>query len=198
MCRQRCFLVVAAALAIPASAGACGFCVSLGSNSLTLPHPNAIEIAVATRGALDRGILRTKPLVPTALWQGPGKGQGMMALDRIPPTELVKVWGITILGPAANNQAFSVHFLFIDTEHSCGLTVRKGVVVYESKPATPCDARVVTTRAVFHALVAGELGVCEAIKLGLLRLEGDKQTIAFVAAYVAKERKADTMGRPRR
>jgi hypothetical protein len=151
----------------------CGFCIALQGNALALPHPKAIEIAQATRAALDRGVLKENPLVASSLWRE--GGQGMTALERVPPPELVKAWAAKIQPKPRDSPALNMTFVFIDTEQTCGVVFRGGAVVYDSRPLGTCDTRVVTTRAAFYAIVAGELGVADAERLGVLCVEGEKR-----------------------
>jgi hypothetical protein len=175
------WITAVAFLATPGSADACGYCLSLNGNCLALPHPRAIEIAVATRAALDQGRLKEKPWVSRALCQG--EGTGLIALDRVSPPQLVQAWSAK-LKVACKDDSFSVHFLFIDTEHACGLLVRNGAILYDARPTTACDGRVVTTRAAFYALIAGEMDLDEAQRLGLVRVEGSKEATRFIGASI--------------
>src|SRR5262245_23040518 len=59
MCRILATTFAASALLVAESAYACGICFSLNGDALALPHPQAIELAVATRSAMDRGVLPT-------------------------------------------------------------------------------------------------------------------------------------------
>jgi hypothetical protein len=171
---MKCVWTVLAGLALAAGwvdpMWACGFCYSLGGNPLALPHPRAIEIAVATRAAIEKGTLAERPLVPASLAHG---GNGLVALHKIPAPVLVERWAARLPPQEARQKALSVHFLFIDTEQSCALTVRAGAVLFEGRPAPHSDARVVTTRAAFYALLSGRLSLREAVRRGVLCVEGD-------------------------
>ena len=140
---------------------------------LGLTRLRLIEIAVATRTALDRGLLAERPLAPAALAHG--GGNGLVALHKIPAPVLVERWAERFPPGPPSRQPLSVHFLFIDTEQSCALTLRGGAVLFEARPAGPSDARVVTTRPAFHALLTGRLTLAAAQGLGVLHLEGDRQ-----------------------
>src|SRR6516162_6844806 len=128
----------------------CDFCLNFQGNPLALPHPKAIEIAAATRAAIDKGVMKENPLVANELWQG--DGQGMTALKKIPPPELVRAWSARIKLKAKEDPAFNMNFLFVDTEQACGVTVRSGTALYEAKPFGHCAARVITTRPAFYAM----------------------------------------------
>jgi hypothetical protein len=157
---------------------ACGFCFSLSGNPLALPHPRAIEIAVATRAAIDKGLPDDRRLIPSHPVLG--GADGLIALHKVPAPLLVKCWAAKLPAGGKNDRPLSVHFLFIDTEQSCGLSVRGGAVLFESKSSPHSDARVVTTRATFYALLRGELNAKEAQRLGLLCVEGDQQATRFI------------------
>jgi hypothetical protein len=172
--------LAALTLAAPVPALACGFCYSLGGNPLALPHPRAIEIAVATRTAIDNGKLDERPLVPARLAHGDGTGH--VALHKIPAPVLVERWAAQLLRPEANAPPLSVHFLFIDTEQSCALILRGGRVLFEVRSAAGSDARVVTTRPAFHALLIGKLTPGEAQRLGLLHFEGERRAWRVIPA----------------
>ncbi len=172
--------VLALTAAVPAPAPACGFCVSLNGNPLVLPHPKAIEIAVSTRAAIEKGQLRENCLIPQATLF---EGGGMIALHKVPATLLVKAWARKCSSSGKSQANRSVHFLFIDTEEACGLTVRGGAVMFEARPSTHSDARVVTTRTAFGALLMGTLNPREACQRGLLLLEGDTRAAGLLPGW---------------
>ena len=164
-------LVVVLAAVVPAPALACGFCLSLTGDPLTLPHPKAIEIAVATRSAIEKGQLNEKRLFPQeTVFES---GSGLIALSKVPAPLLVKAWAKKCGCPRKGQAPWNVHFLFIDTDEACGLSLRGGAVVFEAKPSAHSDALVVTTRIAFAALLNGSLGLQEARQHGLVYLEGD-------------------------
>ena len=155
----------------PAAAPACGSCYSLGGNPLALPHPRAIEIAVATRAAIEAGVIPERKAIPRdTLLEG---GIGFVDLHKVPAPRLVQAWAARLGRSTSNNGSLAVHFLFIDTEQSCGLIMRGGAVVFDSNPSFHVDARIVTTRTAFQALVSGGLDAANAERLGLLIVEGD-------------------------
>ncbi len=166
-------VALAVVLLAVSAAPACGPCLRLTGNPLALPHPRAIEIAVATRAAIDKGLLDEKPLAPAALAHG--GGNGLVALHKIPTPVLVERWAERFPPGQPSRQPLSVHFLFIDTEQSCALTLRGGAGLFEARPAGHSDARVVTTRSAFHALLTGRLTPAEARRLGVLHVEGDRR-----------------------
>ena len=172
------WLVAFVLAAAPAAAPACSFCYSLGGNPLALPHPRAIEVAVATRAAIEKGLLSDRQLIRSDTL--PAGGHGFVALDKVPAAVLVQAWAAKLGRLELGDSPLSVHFLFIDTEQSCGLSVRGGAVLFEGKPSFHSDARVVTTRAAFHALLDGALSLAEARRLGLLLVEGDDRADALV------------------
>jgi hypothetical protein len=165
-------VVLALTAALPPTALACGFCASLNGNPLALPHPRAIEVAVATRAAIEKGQLEETCLVPQEVIYLESGG-GMIALPQVPGPLLVKAWVRKCRCPDVRETTVDVHFLFIDTEEACGLSVRGGAVVFEARPSVQSDARVVTTRTTFAAMLLGKLGSAEARRRGLVLVEGD-------------------------
>ena len=163
---------------VPAPVLACGFCANLNGNPLALPHPKAIEIAVATRAAIEKGHLNPKRLVPNeVLFEG---GWGTTALHKLPAPLLVKAWARKCNSPPKSQATWTVHFLFIDTEEACALSVRGGAIVFEARPNVQSDARVVTTRAAFGALLMGTLRSAEGRQRGLVYLEGDGGAVGLL------------------
>jgi hypothetical protein len=170
-------LVLSAAVTAPALA--CTTCSRLIGNSLALPHPKAIEIAVATRAAIEKGLLSDRSFIPRAML--PEGGEGVVALRKVSGPRLVEAWAAQLERSNPEIERLAVHFLFIDTEQSCGLMIRGEAIVFDRQPLFHADARVVTTRATFHALVDGALGVYEAQRLGLLLVEGDSRAADLIA-----------------
>jgi hypothetical protein len=164
--------------AAPTYARACGFCYSLGGNPLALPHPKAIEVAVATRAAIEKGLITERNLIRgDTLIQG---SSGFVALEKVPAPKLVQAWAAKLGRLEWDGPPLAVHFLFIDAEQTCELSVRGGTAFFEAKPSSHSDARVVTTRATFHTLLDGALSQAEARRLGLLLVEGDARAAALV------------------
>src|SRR5581483_10543007 len=90
----------------------CGFCPSLQGNPLALPQPKAIEIAVATRAALDKGRIQPASL-PSAggSWNHRAKQSGIAILHS---------WVERANANQDRRQAgsFSMHIILIDTSES--------------------------------------------------------------------------------
>jgi len=165
-------------VALPAPVLACGFCANLDGNPLALPHPKAIEIAVATRAAIEKDHPNPKRLVPhEVLFEG---GRGTTALHKLPAPLLVKAWARKCRCPSKNGSPWNAQLVFIDTEETCGLTVRAGGVWFETGPFPHNDARLVTTRTTFGALFMGNLSLQEARARGLVYLEGDARAASLL------------------
>jgi hypothetical protein len=175
--RWRCAALLLAmvflALATPRKGHSCGWCVNL--TGFTLGHPRSVEIALATRAAIEKGILRSE-----AAWISTkamlGEGNELIALKRVSGRRLVDAWTKSrdfagCAGP------LTVHFLFISSRETCGFEVRKGVVLFQERPTGRSDVRVVTTKETMAAILEGRLSVSEARQLGLLVVEGDGQTL---------------------
>lgn len=162
----------------PAPARGCGSCYSLGGNPLALPHPKAIEVAVATRAAIEKGLItERKVILGDTLAQG---NRGFIALDKVPASKLVQAWAAKLGQMERDGPPLAIHFLFIDTEQTCELIVRGGTAHFEAKPSSHSDARVVTTRAAFHALLVGGLSQSDAQRLGVLLIEGDTRAASLI------------------
>jgi hypothetical protein len=155
----------------PPSQG-CAVCMSL-NNPLALPHPKAIEIAIATRAAVDKGLLLGEQLIPAATVLP--NGTGFIALKRVPAGQLVKSWMAGLKPGGQRSDPLIVHFLFVDTEEACGVEFRSGVAQYQSKLSTHSDTRLVTTKIAFHAILTGKLTAAQAKELGLMCVEGSAQ-----------------------
>jgi hypothetical protein len=159
----------------------CGWCFSFSGNPLALPHPKAIEIAVATRAAIDQGALRDKRWISDDVIGG----HGLIALDRVPAPMLVKTWAEKQTEDGKARRPLSVHFVFIDTGETCGLIARGGAILFEPQASTQSDARVVTTRTVFYGLIKGEIGMGWAERQGLCCIEGDAAARALLPGGLA-------------
>ena len=171
-------LLLVLVLVTASESQACGVCGSIDGEALSLPHPRAIEIAVATRAAVEKGLFSDRPDIPRASVSSGSRG--LISLDKVPGPLLVKCWAARINLPKPEVQPVAAHFVFIDTQQSCGLMVRSGTAVFESKPSFHADALIVTTRAAFQALVDGAITVAEAQQSGLLLIEGDAATSALL------------------
>lgn len=159
-----CLTSVVVVAAIPAAAIACTFCNNFGSNPLALAHPKAIEVAVATRKAIDNGLLAS----------------GSGALRKASGPLLVEEWAARLDRQGLENPGIAVRFVFIDSEQICGILVRGGRVLFDPQPSFHADSQVVTTRPAFEALLSNRLSTPEAQRLGLVLIEGDFQGAAVI------------------
>jgi hypothetical protein len=165
--------IVLVALATPREGRPCGWCVNL--TGFTLSHPRSIEIALATRLAIEKGILHDEAaLVSTKAMFG--EGNGLIALRKVPARRLVEAW--TKRHAFANSaRPVSVHFLFVASREACGIEIRQGVVLFQATPSDRCDVRVITTKEAMGAILAGRISLSKARKLGLLVVEGERNTL---------------------
>jgi hypothetical protein len=171
--------VAATAIAAPvASVCACGSCYNLGNNPLALPHPRAIEIAIATREEIEKGRLSDRPNISRAAL--PDGGSGTVSLKKVAAPFLVQAWAARLDGSRYSSQPLAIHFVFIDTEERCGVMVRGDVVLFDPSASFHSDTRAITTRATFYALTSGTLKMNEAEKRGLLIIEGSSSTAAML------------------
>ena len=160
----------------------CGICHSIQGNPLALPHPRAIEIAVATRSALDKGALGEVAERP----ESAGVANGWNRRPKLTGASLLRTWLDTrdsarLVGP----ETFSLHVVLIDTEETFAVHVRGGSAVLEHRAAGTADAVVATTRPALQAILTGRLGLDQSIESGLLVVEGN-QRIAEVLWSVAR------------
>lgn len=162
-------LFIAFLIGTPTNGRACGWCLNL-SNSFTLGHPKSIEIALATRAAIEKGVLQPRHLVSTKL--ALGEGEGVIALKKIPASALARTWLATLkLRDSAN--PLSVHILLIDTRENCGIEIRRGIVLVQAKPSMHSDVKIAMTKETLLALATKKMELHTAKKLGLLVTEGD-------------------------
>jgi hypothetical protein len=160
-------------LATPMQGRPCGWCVKL--TGFTLSHPRSVEIALATRAAIEKGILHNEAaLISTKTMFG--EGNGLIALKKVPARRLVEAW---TKSPdfADSGGPVTVHFLFISSRETCEIEIRKGVVLSQAKPSERCDLRVVTTKEAMAAILEGRISVSGARELGLLVVEGEDKTL---------------------
>jgi hypothetical protein len=163
----------------PPSQG-CAVCMNL-NNPLALSHPKAIEIALATRDAVDKGLLPGEQLIPAATVSP--NGTGFIALKKVPAGQLVNRWVTGLKLGNQRSEPLIVHFLFVDTEEACGVEFRSGVPQYHSKLSSLSDARLVTTKIAFHAILTGKLTAIQAKELGLVCVEGSAQNAVFSRCF---------------
>jgi hypothetical protein len=149
----------------------CGVCNRLLGDSLSLPHPKAIEIAVATRAALDKGILREEAPEPPWL-RGPGIGWDHRR--KLSGAYLIKTWTEKADAPRAppRQAPFCLHFVLIDTSETCAVHFRADAMLFEAKKCTRGDAVLATTCAALQAILTGEMPLPDAIEKGLVVIEG--------------------------
>lgn len=174
-----------AIVGVAASVYACGSCYNLGGNPLALPHPQAIEIALATRKAIESNLLSDRPMISRAAL--PEGGSGEVSLQKVVAPSLVEAWAARLSESDLPGSPTAIHFLFIDTEQSCGVLVRDGAVIFARQPSFFADTHVITTRSAFHALTSGTLSAAEAQRLGMLVLEGDAAGANVLASPPRKQ-----------
>lgn len=149
------------------SAHGCGLCFSFGGNPLALPHPRTIEIAVATRAAIDKGILKTPSRTGMAgAWNSRDQQSGLSTL---------KAWADSARSPIprASGESFTLHIVLVDTAQSCTIHARAGHCVLAPRTGGHADASLATTQAAIQAILSGELSWERAVECGLLHIEGN-------------------------
>jgi hypothetical protein len=143
-------------------------------NPLALPHPKAIEIAVATRRALDSGLIRGKS-APTI--DGVVSAGGWNKRDHVSGSALIKkcLDNIRAAQKRCGGEPFSFHVVLIDTSEAFAVQVRAGGVVLESRHTGPRDSLIATTCVGLQAIIAREITFWQAIHSGLLLVEGNQR-----------------------
>jgi hypothetical protein len=135
-------------------------------NPLALPHPRAIEVAVAARSALDRGLIRDCPPEVSARdgWDRRQERSGAHLMKAwMERSEAVKAFG----GP----EPFTLHLVLADTAEACAARIRPGLIEFEPRPARQADVVVVLTRPALQAILQGQIGLDEALRAGLVVIE---------------------------
>ncbi len=156
-------------LAAPIKGHSCSCCVSLAD--FTLSHPRSLEIALATRAAIEKGLVpdETRWISTRVL----GEDGELVAIRKLSARRLVEAW---MKGRGFTDSAgpMTVHFLFISSRESCGIELRQGEVLFQAKPSPRCDARVLTTKETLAAMLEGRMSLATARELGLLVVEGER------------------------
>lgn len=157
-------------LILAAPAHGCGVCYSFAANPLALPHPRAIEIAVATRTALDRGLLKTRT----------SSGRGWNT--RPTGASSLKAWAQVASSTIRTGQKpFSLHVVLVDSAESYAIHVRAGHLVLDSRVSDRPDAVVATTQVALQAVLSGDIPWERAVECGLLNVEGSEECARVLA-----------------
>jgi len=143
---------------------ACPVCVSMG-DPFQLPHPHTLRIAVATRAAMDRGVLPE-----------PRAGESV-ALD----AALLRVANLQLSNwPADRLAAVDMDILLVDEPALYRVELR-GIVArvfpLHGERHRPAQVRLVTTRPAIESLARGQLTIPEGIHHGLIELEGSAELL---------------------
>src|SRR5262249_48726579 len=138
---------ILATMCLTGFAAACDVCIALRGDALALPHPRAIEVAVATRAALDKGLLRPAPAsAPVGGWNRRDDASG---------AALAKAWAEKLSAAPLRPETFSLHVVLVDTSEAFVIHVRGGRAVVEPG-GVGAEAAAATTSITLRALVGGE------------------------------------------
>jgi hypothetical protein len=178
---------------LSATAFACPVCFTL-NDPFALPHPRAIEVAVATRAAVEAKTLRANPLVRAD--RAMLAGNGWLALQKVPASSLI--------ARSINGKRFAdispkpsaVHFLFIDSGEACGLHVRGGVATLQPNLSSYSDGQIVLTKSTYYALSSGRLSLSQAKKKGLVLVEGKAWVETFLSKVIGSAMQDPRTGGP--
>lgn len=166
--------ILALALSAPwtsiATTWGCDVCIRMPQIPFEGDHLAAIEVAMATREAADRGDIDLNAPVTADL---SASRYLSVRLSKITPQRMVQMWSRT--GPAkkCDDLRFTIDIVFVDTEQTCHLDVRAGEVLIDVPRMGPADIRLFTTRAGFQSLFLHGLDSCE--QQTLAKLESDDQ-----------------------
>jgi hypothetical protein len=169
-----------------APAGACGYHGLIG-DSFSASYPGSIDVAIALRTALDRNQLKTAPAVPP-----------LMALVR--STRWLEDFGRW----AGQHAATAPDFAVLLVEPGLWTRYRKqgSGFAMESHVATPStgDVVLITGEPALQALVERRLSLADALKTGVVRIEGAPEAVTrlqqtLTAAFSAEPSRAVTASR---
>ncbi len=150
--RKLALLAAGTVTALTSSAAACGVCSWVG-NGFSIAHPRAIEIAVATRDALDAGLIEDSP--------------------RTAQADALVARRVAMLVPrdwAAGDSVIEI--LWVDDNVTFRFAVRDNRVVASSEPALAArKLTIVTTAPAAAALAAHRLSFDDAVTRGLVIVE---------------------------
>ena len=148
------------------TSSACAICVTIG-DPFKLPHPHAIRIVVASRNAQDEGILRS---VTT-------ESQGTKSLE----ADTIRFANNYFGAPQSGTHGpLLVDILLVDEPALYRIEVVRSQIHVErlSKGKhRAAQVRLVTTTSVIASLGRFDLTVAEAVKQGLLEVEGDHSVV---------------------
>jgi hypothetical protein len=162
-----------------APAGACGYHGLLG-DSFSASYPGSIDVAIALRSALDRKQLKAAPAVPPLL--------GLVRSTR---------WLEDFGRWAGASAAGAPDFVVLLVEPGLWTRYRKqgSGLAMEPHVAAPSAGEVVviTGEPALQALVERRLTLADAIKTGVLRLEGAPEEVARVQHLLGTAFSADSL-----
>ena len=162
-----------------APAGACGYHGLIG-DSFSASYPGSIDVAIALRSALDRKQLKAAPAVPPLL--------GLVRSTR---------WLDDFGRWAGSSAAGAADFSVLLVEPGLWTRYRKqgSGLAMEPHVAAPSSGEVVviTGEPALQALVERRLTLADAIKTGVLRLEGAPEEVARVQHLLGTAFSADSL-----
>jgi hypothetical protein len=159
-------VLLALAIAGSGASQACPSCLSIG-DPFRVPHPHSIRIAVATRNAIEAGVLKSQkdrlhvPLI--------------LDLTRLAAHQIESFQRET--GSEPGNRPIRITLLIVDRSLAFCIE-RRGQFVrvfpFILELPLQSDAMIVTSRAVVAALADLEMTIAEAESLKLLEIEGER------------------------
>jgi len=161
--------VALAALLAGGSAAACA--LHTLSPELKISHPKALRVAMATRAALDQGLIAPLPEGDEV------RRETLLALSRTSKQLTAYADEAGLSGPT-----YSV--LFLRSGLWLRFNSRMGAAVYHAPPAALGETALVLNESAYAALLGGRLSVQTAVEQGVLAVGGTHSAAA--TAHFAK------------
>lgn len=163
----------------PREAVACGTCV-LPGDVLAPIHPKSIDVALATRAAIEAGIL---PPTPAEL-RAKHPDRVMAGMQEATAPTLLKQWLERLKLQEEN--APVVHFLLVDSRERQGVEIGNGTFTLQESPSEESTATVIMTRHALRALAQGQMDANQAFAIGILFIDGTLPSSLLVETPTAK------------
>ncbi|MES2708911.1 MAG: hypothetical protein V4726_20115 [Verrucomicrobiota bacterium] len=142
-------------------ASACTVCVLPGGDGLTITDPRILKIAIATRKAVENGI------IPDTKISDARHSKGSNSLAQSPDEILLRFWAVKEPSVALSARE-SVHVLLIDTDRRFSLSGGASGLVVSADTSGTSTRLIITTRRTLLALLNRSLPLKEALECGLL------------------------------
>jgi hypothetical protein len=170
--RQRNTMRLSVALAGLLAGGSAAACaLHTLSPELKISHPKALRVAMATRAALDQGLIAPLPEGDEV------RRDALLALSRTSKE-------LTAYADQAGLEGPTYSVLFLRSGLWLRFNSRMGSAVYHAPPAALGETALVLNESAYAALLAGRLSVQTAVEQGVLAVGGTHSAAA--TAHFAK------------